>query len=997
MNRLDIAPKITAKPSPWELLASEAKASAIPIELMKLNAIALDESESLDYLMIGDVKRLNTGAISSSVRKQYKHLADGGVWYPGWSIDCGYDDPWGVLKPVTPKIDRSGKARKYETPPKYPWAKIPIFLPRPTKELEQRIREKNGNKNPELAWAEWLMANDTPLAIVEGAKKAMSVLAQGLPCIGIYSMWAFKNKKMDGDKAANYLKPSLEKFFGNREKVYFITDNDKGGKQRRMCESAVGILAGLIESLEEKCNLQIVDFSADHPEKGIDDVIASILKEGDCAYSELVGMVQRSRDWIAWMQWRKANRTHLKPEYYVGEKYLDWLSIRDRLTPEKKIIGIKSPKGTGKTEVIKSLVRDNKKIKKQTIVITHRESLSRAIGKRCGLPYWRDARNELLRYGFSICVDSVRPFSEFGFYSGVYEGQDVVIDEIDQVIKHLLESSTCREHRVQIFEEFKKLLRVCDRLFVLDADLSTNALQLLQDLSGKKPMVFENRWADTGYPVEMDTTSNPYDLVGSAINAVRSHKRILFLCDSMKAKSKYGTTCLESLFREQCPGAKVLRIDSSSLADPYSDAYGALTALDAHLADYDVVIASPSIGTGVSIDLHGHFDECYAILWGVLSPDGNRQFLARLRDRTVPRKVWIAHMGLSGYGNGSDNPKVLAAVNTRKFNNTLKRLGVKNVWDEEGDRFCSDYMNAFYRMAALKNYERYRYRPLFRSGLKMEGCTISTFKPNHGYEKDELLDIISANKDKVYSCAIQRELDADDISEAQFKSLEKSDTLDLEEQAQLSKHKRQKKYCTSITRELIVADDKGLYPHVKLLYLLGLGKEADEFDREKLDAKKEENIFLPDISRGVYKLKTALFEFLGLSHFTADSLEVSNVYCEHDDAVKDIGQKCRDNYQSIRDILGVKINSEWSNIRIISHILKRCLGVGLNFESRSGGRGERVRYYASALIPELYHRIIDAWRKRGEEVKQVAKESKSGDRTEDRFVLLDVIDLYKGT
>ncbi|MEM1256858.1 MAG: plasmid replication protein, CyRepA1 family, partial [Cyanobacteria bacterium P01_H01_bin.21] len=958
--------------------------------------IAMDEQECLESLLIGAVKRTNTGQVSSSILKQYQHLKDGGVWFPGWSVKHGYSEPWGVLKPITAKPDKSGKLRKYETPPKWPWLDIPVFLPQPTPALEKRIRARQGNLNPHLPWDEWLMASDTPLAVVEGAKKAMAVLAQGLPCIGIYSMWAFSDKHYDGNKAVKTLKPEFKPFAESRKEIYFIADNDTGDKQRRLCELAVMSLSQLLGELD--CDLKVIDYAADYCEKGIDDAIAAAENLGESGYSILCSLVKKSQDSVSWLQYRKANRRHFKPDYYLNEKYLSWPSIQQELTETERIVGIKSAKGTGKTEVITKLVAENKAKRKQTILITHRESLSRANGRRCGLPYWRDSRRELLRYGFALCIDSVRKFSEFGFYPEVYTGQDVVIDEIDQVIKHLLESSTCREHRVQIFEDFKKLLQVCDRLFVLDADLSANSLQLLEDLSGKKSMVFENRWMGNGYPIEIDSSSNPYNLVGDALQQAANGSKLLILCDSMKAKSKYGTTCLESLFKAKFPDLRVLRIDSSSLADPYSDAYGCLSGLNTNLQKYDVVIASPSIGTGVSIDLRGHFDCCYAILWGVLSPSGNRQFLARLRDTSVPRKVWTARMGLSGYGNGSDRPEILAAVNTRKFNATLRRLGMSNVWETDGDRLCSEYTAAFYRIAALRNYERYHYRELFRSGLQLEGCEISGFIYSHQYEKRELLDLIAENREVVYCSARQREIEAEDISEKQFKQLEKADTLDLDEQAKLSRFKRKSKYCIDVTDELIEADDKGLYGRLRLLYLMRLTQKSDVVDKEKLDKKKEGTVFLPDIGRGLFKLRISLFEHLGLGHFLVDSENDADIYSNDDELVQKVAKCCRDNYQSIRNIFNTKIDLGGSDIRIISHMLKRCVGVGLRYESLSKGSGYRPRRYASALIPALYHDIMAAWRKRDEEKDKQPAEPKAsssepgeGDRHVPEFVQLDFI------
>ena len=83
-----------------------------------------------------------------------------------------------------------------------------------------------------------------------------------------------------------------------------------------------------------------------------------------------------------------------------------------------------------------------------------------------------------------------------------------------------------------------------------------------------------------------------------------------------KDKCTWGTKTLEARLLELNPDLRFLRIDRESLADPNHPAYGGIDKLNELLKYYDVVLASPVIETGVSINIRGHFDSVWChCLW----------------------------------------------------------------------------------------------------------------------------------------------------------------------------------------------------------------------------------------------------------------------------------------------------------------------------------------------------------------------------------------------
>jgi hypothetical protein len=135
-----------------------------------------------------------------------------------------------------------------------------------------------------------------------------------------------------------------------------------------------------------------------------------------------------------------------------------------------------------------------------------------------------------------------------------------------------------------------------------------------------------------------------------------------FICvDGQKAKSKWGTQNLEAYLALLFPQKRILRIDSESIADPNHPAFGCIDNLNQVLPLYDITIASPSIETGVSIDIIGHITSVWDIAQGVIPVPSVLQRLSRVRE-SVPRHVWAASYGIGSIGNGSTSPRSLMAT-----------------------------------------------------------------------------------------------------------------------------------------------------------------------------------------------------------------------------------------------------------------------------------------------------------------------------------------------
>ena len=173
--------------------------SGIHPDLIELNFFHLEGNTALDRLFISDkLKRINTGAISYSILKRYRHIEAGGWWVSGVDVLNNYhDDLYGQFKPLQPRLSADkGKIIKYEGPPKHPtgiialkvsrllWHsvaglnRIKLFL----SPLALRLRDRT---TPISFWS-WVVDNpEVPLIVTEGAKKAAALLSLGYAAIAL--------------------------------------------------------------------------------------------------------------------------------------------------------------------------------------------------------------------------------------------------------------------------------------------------------------------------------------------------------------------------------------------------------------------------------------------------------------------------------------------------------------------------------------------------------------------------------------------------------------------------------------------------------------------------------------------------------------------------------------------------------------------------------------------------------------------------------------------
>ncbi len=442
---------ITQKLRPFHIQESDwlewIKGSAVDPELTSVNVVSLSGFEPYERLLyaLPDSERRNDGRIRDKWLRRYSHCEQGGWWVSGVDILTGFDSQWGQFKPDCPYqyqeeyrgFDPQSKAKnkivKYEPPKNVPteifalsvplhiWKAIALRynIPLPVDIVITEDRRANG------FWA-WVIEHPSiPLIITEGAKKAGAIITANYVAValpGIYN--GYRQKKDDyGNKIGlPTLIPHLKPFAQKEREIIFCFDNDVKPKTVKNVRMAITLTGRLFA--KEGCRVSAITWI--YPEKGVDDLIAA--RGVDCFNDLYKARLPLSRfNLISLLDLSKYNPLQ------INERYLS----ENLVTPEfAQIIGLRSPKGTGKTEWLVRIIQKFIRQGKPVLVITHRIQLAKALCARFGIDHIEEVKNSETKgiLGYGLCIDSLHPNSSAHFNPDDWSEAVVVLDECEQVI-----------------------------------------------------------------------------------------------------------------------------------------------------------------------------------------------------------------------------------------------------------------------------------------------------------------------------------------------------------------------------------------------------------------------------------------------------------------------------------------------------------------------------------------------------------------------------------
>lgn len=334
---------------------------------------------------------------------------------------------------------------------------------------------------------------------------------------------------------------------------------------------------------------------------------------------------------------KKSHEPHveLKEEKHKGAIYLDhrYLGVpivhMSKELSEQKVLFVKSPKGTGKTQWLVAYL-NSLSATWRILQVGHRRSLERMLARALSLDCYLDVRSPTDRYAVSL--DSLDLILEHLRYDVL------VIDEVEQVLRHFLADTTERKRNL-IFKILVRLLRQAKQVICLDADMTGEltvdlVAKLMGDFDPSDTKAIINEW-------KTDRTIELYQdrdhLIAEMIAAIEAGERV-YVPVGKKDLAKKLMSLLQFVLDKDGNPVKVLSLNGDTNDERNHKAF--FDDPNSESKKYQVLIATSTLSTGVSIDVKW-FDAVYGLFDAkVYTFQDCDQAISRVRS---PKrvKVWI--------------------------------------------------------------------------------------------------------------------------------------------------------------------------------------------------------------------------------------------------------------------------------------------------------------------------------------------------------------------
>jgi P4 family phage/plasmid primase-like protien len=243
-----------------EWVDRDRASSAIPKPLWDANIATFEGQGAVEYLL-GDALGQMPGQGQQYVTAPVKKLLDkySSITQGGWGTRDGVP----YFKSWHPRLNtrKPGHAIKYETPPQ---AIAAPFVPRLDEETAARFGVAAGVSVLDVASADPVQ----PVAIVEGVKKSLTLVAHGVLAIAIRGVTQWHVK---GDATA--LHPELAEIATPERRLYIVFDEDSSHKTIANVRAQADKLGAALS--DRGCDVRVPRWGSTLG-KGIDDVLASM-------------------------------------------------------------------------------------------------------------------------------------------------------------------------------------------------------------------------------------------------------------------------------------------------------------------------------------------------------------------------------------------------------------------------------------------------------------------------------------------------------------------------------------------------------------------------------------------------------------------------------------------------------------------------------------------------------------------------------------------------
>ena len=598
-----------------------------------------------------------------------------------------------------------------------------------------------------------------------------------------------------------------------------LFDYDQKQSTREAVYKATLATAEAIEATGAKCKVALLP----GPEKGVDDFISA---RGDSAAGHLSRIINNAYTleeykWIG-------NPTDDELIKYAPDKTINvpYLPGSDAINLNRPgLTGISSGMATGKTSSVK--INRKNHPDGRFLIVGHRITLLRELSQASKLKtnLYSDLPTRQLDKvdSLSITVDSLYKLKTAG---NKYDC--IFIDEARQVMNHALSATTCKQHRQEILMTLLYFIRSAKRVIIADAHLDDNTIDFFRAMRppGEAPLIIKNDYKSPSRDVYYYQGSNSSALVAKLIAAVKQGKRVMVVSDSKKTILKLEAILIEKLGikggfsnansqrgepqsrdrvsskHSQSKNKVIWTIHADNSGSPENQHF--INNISSAVEDVDVLLASPSLCTGV--DIRGdRFDEVYGLFNAVSnSATDCLQALHRYR-KQVPLHIWVAPRPSFGYQN--TNPDVIKQemLTLEEFNGFLMGIDLETGEKSPINGWAFD---AYCQVKAKHNRSLNNLRDHLHRLLARMGYNIIAFED---VTDDEAKSDLSEAAKLVDAHHIQQVTTAEEIDRHQYLQLKNKAYLTPTEKYSVERFRISDGYGQEVTEELVKKDNGGAY------------------------------------------------------------------------------------------------------------------------------------------------------------------------------------------
>lgn len=542
---------------------------------------------------------------------------------------------------------------------------------------------------------------------------------------------------------------------------------------------------------------------------------------------------------------------YASPVIRIDERYLLTPSLN--ALPKKGLLFIKSPKGTGKTTVLEELMPV---IKGRVLLLGHRITLLSALAEKLGLKDYQQTKSAK-EDRLAICLDSLTRFSA-NPDSKETPYDTILIDESEQVLRHLT-SETLKKRRREVVNTLIRLIRNAKRVICLDADLTSELsiavmvkLRGMEQLETDEFVGYINDFKFAGRSIEMYPSRD--QLIASLLDHVKQRQRFF-----VATNNREFAETLVVMIHQRWPEARIMLV--SSRTSDRADVKAFLRDPEGKVTQYDIVIATPSMATGVSIDVEGHFSATFGFFnQRPATYQDCDQAISRVRGN-IPTKVWVQEIKHTRPPLPEDYFYALAYK--RELTTRIRLPGERPEFTK-GELLWFDI---YARLSWLEECWMHSKRERFIDLKVNTGHEVAFIEPDEQAELDGRMAVIEANYDalrqEVEAILAAEDLSSEDLDRIAAKPVKSREDEILLKRSLIKSHLGKLPFTFENIRETLA---KGHLRKRRNIQQINDGLDAN-IDRDKLERAKSKRA-VTDFSHRTKESEgfTALLQAAGIDY-----------------------------------------------------------------------------------------------------------------------------------